>query len=118
MGPIELIAKFVLFSTVILVLINPYLKKKYGEVASSENQATAAEKKSQTKIIIRSLLWTAFIGAIPTLLFIGHLQELTAKGDGLFRFGVSIMLLPLLFLFLYFVFAISIAIISARARKK
>ena len=118
MGPIELTVKIVLLGTVILVVINPYLKKKYGEVASSENQATVTKKKGQTTIIIRSLLWTAIIGAIPTLLFVGHLQELTAKGDWLFKFGVSIMLLPLLFLFLYFVFAISIAIISARGRKK
>ena len=58
------------------------------------------------------------IGAIPTLLFIGQLKELTAKGDGLFKFGVSIVLLPLLFLFLYFVFAISIAMISRKYKKK
>ena len=117
MGPIEFTANLVLWGTVILVVTNFYLKKKYGKAASSEVPATAAEKKGQTKVIIRSLLWTAIIGAIPTLLFIGHLNELTSKGDGLFKFGVSIMLLPLLFLFLYFVFAISIAIISARDKK-
>lgn len=117
MGPIDFTANLVLWGTVILVVISFYLKKKYGKAASSEVPATATDKKNQSKIIIKSLLWTAIIGAIPTLLFVGHLKELTAKGDGLFKFGVSIMLLPLLFLFLYFVFAISIAIISARNKK-
>ena len=103
-----------LFGIVVLVVISPYLKKKYGKAADAGDRAAASDKKSQARILMKSLLWTAMIGAIPTLLFIGHLKELTAKGDGLFKFGVSIVLLPVLFLFLYFVFAISIAIISRK----
>ena len=114
MGPIELIAKLVLFGSVVLVVISPYLVKKYRKAAGSKDHAVTSDKQGQATIIVKSLLWTAVIGALPTLLFIGQLQALTAKGDGLFKFGVSIMLLPLLLLFLYFVFAISLAIISRK----
>ena len=118
MSPIELIAKLVLFGTVGLVVISPYLVKKYGKATGTEDETAISNKKGQATILIKSLLWTAMIGAIPTLLFIGQLRELTAKGDGLFKFGVSIVLLPLLFLFLYFVFAISIAMISRKYKNR
>ena len=118
MGPIELIAKLVLFASLVLVVISPYLVKKYGKAASSEDQAATSDNEGQATILVKSLLWTAVIGALPTLLFIGQLQQLTAKGDGLFKFGVSVLLLPLLFLFLYFVFAISIAIVSRKYKNR